>query len=200
MTIRPGSIDHRAKRFLLVLLLSMAPLVTKAECSAMAPALDRLEAMVQAEMTAREALVTIRRHAQDWKNLLLRGSDAQVRQTMLARFESQAASYEVYLGKLRNQLHALGESPRRLDILDQEQIQLFGKYRQALATHGVNTLEASFQVDRAVQGSDIKTLRTLEETIEVLVTNNREQFQTVRQLLKTCPTSSAPSLQKISKT
>jgi hypothetical protein len=189
MTARSGPVVHRAKRFFLVLLLAMTPLVSHAECAAMLPALDRLEAMVQAEMTAREALVTMRRNAQDWKNLLLRGSDAQMRQTMQARFDSQAASYAMQLGSLRKQLQALGETPRRLDILDQEQIQLFGKYRQALATHGVNTLEAAFQADREVQGADVKTLRTLEEAIEALATNNRGQFQTVRQLLKTCPAS-----------
>ena len=66
---------------------------------------------------------------------------------------------------------------------------LSGKYRQALATHGVNTLEASFQADREVQGADVKTLRTLEETIEALATNNRGQFQTVRQLQKICSAS-----------
>jgi hypothetical protein len=173
--------------------MAMPPLVTKAECAATAPALDLLEAMIQSEMTAREALVTMRRHAQDWRNLLLRGSDAQMRQTMQSRFDSQAASYVMQLGNLRKQLHVLGESPRRLDILDQEKIQLFGKYRQALATHGVNTLEASFQADRSVQVADIKTLCTLEETIEVRATNHRGQFQTVRKLLKKCPTSSAPS-------
>lgn len=108
---------------------------------------------------------------------------------MQARFDSQAASYAMQLGRLRKQLQALGESPRQLDILDQEQIQLFGKYRQALATHGVNTLEAAFQADREAQGADVKTLRTLEETIEALATNNRGQFQTVRLLLKTCPAS-----------
>lgn len=189
MTARPAPVVHRAKYFLLVLFLAMTPLVSHAECAAMLPALDRLEAMVQAEMTAREALVTMRRNAQDWKNLLLRGSDAQMRQTMQARFDSQAASYAMQLGRLRKQLQALGESPRQLDILDQEQIQLFGKYRQALATHGVNTLEAAFQADREVQGADVKTLRTLEETIEALATNNRGQFQTVRLLLKTCPAS-----------
>ena len=189
MTARSGSIAHRTKHFWLVLLLAMTPLASQAECAAMAPALDRLEAMVQAEMTAREALVTMRRHAQDWKNLLLRGSDAQMRQTMQSRFDSQAASYAMQLGNLRKQLHALGESPRRIDILDQEQIQLFEKYRQALATHGVNTLEASFQADREVQGADVKTLRTLEETIEALTTKNRGQFQTVRQLQKICSAS-----------
>ena len=172
-----------------MLLLAMAPLVSLAECTFLAHALDRLEAMLQAETTAREALVTMRRNAQDWKNLLLRGSDPQMKKTMQARFDNQAASYAMQLGKLRKQLHALGESPLRLDILDQEQIQLFGKYRQALTTFGVNTLEASFQADREVQGADVKTLRVLEDTIEALATNNRGQFQTVRQLLTTCSAS-----------
>lgn len=189
MTADTGPVVHRAWHFLLVLVFAITPIVSHAECAAMLPALDRLEAMVQAEMTAREALVTMRRNAQDWKNLLLRGSDPQMRQTMQARFDSQAASYALQLGSLRKQLQALGESTRRMDVLDQEQIQLFGKYRQALATNGVNTLEAAFQADREVQGADVKTLRTLEEAIEALATNNRGQFQTVRQLQKTCPGS-----------
>ena len=189
MKLRAGLSLHCAKHFGLVLLLAIVPLLSHAECAAMLPSLDRLEAMVQAEMTAREALVTMRRHAQDWKNLLLRGSDAQLRQTMQARFDSQAASYAMQLENLRKQLQALGESLRRLDILDQEQVQLFGKYRQALATHGVNSLEAAFQADREVQGADVKTLRTLEEAIEALTTNTRGQFQTVRQQMKMCPTS-----------
>lgn len=189
MTAHMGTIPQCAKHFWLVLLLTMTPLVSQAECAVVALALDRLEAMVQAEMTAREALVTMRRNAQDWKNLLLRGSDAQMKQTMQARFDSQAASYAMHLGNLRKQLQALGESPSRLDVLDLERIQLFGKYRQALATHGVNSLEAAFQADREVQGADVKTLRALEEAIDALATKNREQFQTVRQLLKTCPAS-----------
>lgn len=189
MTKRSGPITHQAKHLLLVLVLAITPLVSEAECVVIVPALDRLEAIVQAEMTARQALVTIRRNAQDWKNLLLRGSDAQVKQTMQARFDSQAASYAMQLRNLRKQLHALGESTSRMDILDHEQIQLFSKYRQALAIHGVNSLEAAFQADREVQGADVKTLRTLEEAIEALTTKNREQFQTVRQLLKTCQAS-----------
>ena len=189
MTARSGTIGHRAKHFLLFLLLAIAPLVCHAECADVLPSLDRLEAMVQAEMTAREALVTMRRNAQDWKNLLLRGSDTQMRQTMQARFDSQAASYGMQLRNLRKQLQALGENLRRLDILDQEQIQLFVKYRQALTTHGVNTLEAAFKADHEVQGADVKTLRTLEEAIDALATNNRGQFQTVRQLLTTCSAS-----------
>jgi len=189
-------IVKRMTRYWLILLIAMLPLWSRSECLATLPALDKLEAIVHAEMTARDALVTIRRNAQDWKNLLLRGSDAQMRQMMQSRFDTQATTYEVRLGELRKQMQALGENSQRLDILDSERAQLFGKYRGALSTHGVSTLESAFRADKEAQGADIKTLRTLEETIEFLATKSREQFQTVRKLMQTCDSQQLPRQQK----
>jgi hypothetical protein len=186
----------RMTRYWLIMLMAILPLWSRSECLVTLPALDKLEAIVYAEMTARDALVTIRRNAQDWKNLLLRGSDAQLRQLMQNRFDTQAATYEVRLGELRKQMQALGENSQRLDILDSERAQLFGKYRGALSTHGVNTLEAAFRADKEAQGADIKTLRTLEETIEFLAVKNREQFQIVRQLMQTCNSQQMQRQQK----
>ena len=196
MTPLSFHIVKRMTRYWLILLLAMLPLWSRSECLATLPALDKLEAIVQAEMTARDALVTIRRNAQDWKNLLLRGSDAQMRQMMQSRFDTQAATYEVRLGELRKQMQALGENSQRLDILDAERVQLFGKYRVALSTHGVSTLEAAFRADKEAQGADIKTLRTLEETIEFLAIKSREQFQTVRKLMQSCDSQQLPRQQK----
>ena len=196
MTPLSFHIDKRMTRYWLILLLAMLPLWSRSECLATLPALDKLEAIVHAEMTARDALVTIRRNAQDWKNLLLRGSDAQMRQMMQSRFDTQAATYEVRLGELRKQMQALGENSQRLDILDAERVQLFGKYRVALSTHGVSTLEAAFRADKEAQGADIKTLRTLEETIEFLAIKSREQFQTVRKLMQSCDSQQLPRQQK----
>jgi hypothetical protein len=196
MTPLSFHIVKRMTRYWLILLLAMLPLWSRSECLATLPALDKLEAIVHAEMTARDALVTIRRNAQDWKNLLLRGSDAQMRQMMQSRFDTQAATYEVRLGELRKQMQALGENSQRLDILDAERAQLFGKYRGALSTHGVSTLEAAFRADKEAQGADIKTLRTLEETIEFLAIKSREQFQTVRKLMQSCDSQQLPRQQK----
>jgi hypothetical protein len=193
MTPLSFHIVKRITRYWLILLMAMLPLWSQSECLATLPALDKLEAIVHAEKTARDALVTIRRNAQDWKNLLLRGSDAQMRQS---RFDTQAATYEVRLGELRKQMQALGENSQRLDILDSERAQLFGKYRGALSTHGVSTLEAAFRADKEAQGADIKTLRTLEETIEFLDIKSREQFQTVRKLMQTCDSQNLPRQQK----
>ena len=196
MTPLSFHIVKRMTRYWLILLLAMLPLWSRSECLATLPALDKLETIVQAEMTARDALVTIRRNAQDWKNLLLRGSDTQMRQMMQSRFDTQAATYEVRLGELRKQMQALGENSQRLDILDAERVQLFGKYRVALSTHGVSTLEAAFRADKEAQGADIKTLRTLEETIEFLAIKSREQFQTVRKLMQSCDSQQLPRQQK----
>lgn len=196
MTPLSFHIVKRMTRYWLILLMAMLPLWSRSECLATLPALDKLEAIVHTEMTASDALVTIRRNAQDWKNLLLRGSDAQMRQMMQSRFDTQAATYEVRLGELRKQMQALGENSQRLDILDAERAQLFGKYRGALSTHGVSTLEAAFRADKEAQGADIKTLRTLEETIEFLAIKSREQFQTVRQLMQTCDLQQLPRQQK----
>ena len=196
MTPLSFQIVKRMTRYWLIVLMAMLPLWSRSECLATLPALDKLEAIVHAEMTARDALVTIRRNAQDWKNLLLRGSDAQMRQMMQSRFDTQAATYEVRLGELRKQMQALGENSQRLDILDAERVQLFGKYRGALSTHGVSTLEAAFRADKEAQGADIKTLRTLEETIEFLAIKSREQFQTVRKLMQSCDSQHLPRQQK----
>ena len=196
MTPLSFHIVKRMSRYWLILLMAMLPLWSRSECLATLPALDKLETIVQAEMTARDALVTIRRNAQDWKNLLLRGSDAQMRQMMQSRFDTQAATYEVRLGELRKQMQALGENSQRLDILDAERVQLFGKYRVALSTHGVSTLEAAFRADKEAQGADIKTLRILEETIEFLAIKSREQFQTVRKLMQSCDSQQLPRQQK----
>lgn len=116
MTPLSFNIVKRMTRYWLILLLAMLLLWSRSECLATLPALDKLEAIVHAEMTARDALVTIRRNAQDWKNLLLRGSDAQMRQMMQSRFDTQAATYELRLGELRKQMQALGENSQRLDI------------------------------------------------------------------------------------
>lgn len=176
----------RARSFWLAIVLIFGPLSAHAQCTEWSAAVDRLASMVGAENTARDALATIRRNAQDWKNLLLRGRDVNERQTMQTRFDTQAKTYVAQLSKLRAQMHQLSLALDRLDLLDREQLKLFDKYRAALARHGVDSLEAAAAADREVQGADVVTFRTLEQTIEVLATSNLAQFQTVRQSMRHC--------------
>jgi len=176
----------RTCSFWLAIALALGPLSSHAQCRGLLESIDRLESMVGAENTARDALATIRRNAQDWKNLLLRGRDANERQTMQTRFDTQAKTYVARLSNLRGQMSQLSLALDRLDVLDREQLKLFDKYRAALARHGVDSLESAAAADREVQGADVVTFRTLEQTIEVLSTSNRAQFQTVRQSMRHC--------------
>jgi hypothetical protein len=166
----------------------------QADCSTLMASIDRLQVMASAESTARDALTTMRRNAQDWKNLLLRGRDEKERQTMQTRFDTQASVYGTRLNQLRTQLGQLNWPLDRLDVLQREQAQLFDKYRAALAKHGVASLDAAAAADREVQGADVLTFRTLEQAIELLSAGNREQFQQVRQSATTCQAAlSSPS-------
>jgi methyl-accepting chemotaxis protein len=147
-----------------------------------------VEALAGAESTSRDALIAIRRNAQDWKNLLLRGQDVAERQAMQARFDAQARAYEARLAQLRAQLTPLQLELGRMEALDQERARLFERYRAALARHGVASLEAAAAADREVQGADVATFRTLEQLIEALAARTRAQFQDMRAAIARCGT------------
>lgn len=157
-----------------------------AACADALVSITQVQALVDAQASARDALITIRRNAQDWKNLLLRGSNVADRQTMLERFETQARLYEAELLQLRSQLAPFQTELNRMDVLERERVKLFEQYRAALATHGVETLAAAALADRAVQGADVATFRTLEKTIDALTAMTRVQFQTLTQRVARC--------------
>jgi len=157
-----------------------------AACAEATAGLARVQDLVDAQANARDALITIRRNAQDWKNLLLRGSNAADRQTMQQRFETQASLYEAQLLQLRGRLAPWATELERIDSLERERVKLFERYRSALATYGVQTLEAAALADRAVQGADVATFRTLEQTVDALTTMTRTQLQTLKQSVARC--------------
>ena len=173
----------------LLTLVVLSPLAASASCAGALGATDRLQAAVDAESTARDALVIIRRNAQDWKNLLLRGRDANERQTMQTRFDDQARRYAARLAQLQTQLAALRLEPGRIDTLHQERARLFERYRLALERHGVASLEAAVSADREVQGADVLTFRTLEQLIEALATQSGLRFQDLRAAIAHCTSS-----------
>ena len=63
----------RARSAVLALLLT--PLMAQADCLEARGRLAELQSLVQTRHAAQDALVLVRRSAQDFKNVLLRGSD-----------------------------------------------------------------------------------------------------------------------------
>jgi methyl-accepting chemotaxis protein len=170
----------------LAAVLVAAPLLVTAACPEAQSAADRLQAVVSAESTARDALITIRRAAQDWKNLLLRGRDAAERKVIQERLEAQTRTYEEYLAKLREQLTPLGLELDRIQKLDDERANMFEGYRSALKRHGVESLEAAAAADREVQGSDVATFRALEQLIQTVAEQTRASFKDLRATIDQC--------------
>ena len=173
-------------RFLLLFLL-LAPCLGHANCLGQVKGTTlSLEETVRAHNTAQQALITIRRNAQDWKNLLLRGNVEKDRQILLKRFEEQSANYELQLKKLDTDLSAIGFSKDGLNILNVENKKLNSIYQDALTKYGIDSLDAASKADRFAQGADIKTFRTLEKLDSDLAVLTQEKFKELNASLNSC--------------
>lgn len=162
------------------------PLVGSANCLDAKLSLEKLQSLVETRNTAQEALVMVRRSAQDFKNLLLRGSDPLQAKTLRERFESNAKRYEILLAFLHKQL---SDDPAELvsaEGLLLERTVLFNSYRNALNAHDIQQSDGAREADKSVQGADVKTLRMLERIIEKLNVKSADAFQSLRAIIHRC--------------
>lgn len=94
---------------LLVLLLGVIGLFALSQAYTKSDAaLGRLEALHSAQVAAVTAQVGFKTQVQEWKNVLLRGGNAQDYATHVARFEQREADVRAGLGALQGALTRLG--------------------------------------------------------------------------------------------
>ena len=173
-------------RYLLIVLI-LLPQIALADCWDKAKVMtSQLEETVRAHETTKQALITIRRNAQDWKNLLLRGNVEKDKEVLLKRFEDQKAAYQKELAKLKLELTAINEGLDSLNILEEENQKLFAQYKEAYIKYGVDTMNAASTVDRQVQGGDVRTFRTLEELDMQLSLQVKKRFKELVDTLNLC--------------
>ena len=149
-------------------------------------ATNQLQEVVQTQDEVKQALITIRRSAQDWKNLLLRGSNEKDKELLTKRFNDQKSTYEMDLKRLKIQLSALNIQADTIKILETQKNELFKNYDSALKRHGIDSLEAASKVDRQVQGEDVQTFRTLENLDQDLSTRVKKSFDLLRLEIDKC--------------
>ena len=163
------------------------PCLAHANCwEKIAVTTSQLQELVQTQDTTKQALITIRRSAQDWKNLLLRGSNEKDREILTKRFDDQKSAYEMDLKRLKIQLSALNIQTDTIKILETQKNELFKNYDSALKRHGIDSLEAASKVDRQVQGEDVQTFRTLENLDQDLSTRVKKSFDLLRLEIDKC--------------
>jgi hypothetical protein len=173
-------------RYIIIALL-LFPQIAQANCWERAKvASSQLEEAVRAHETTKQALITIRRNAQDWKNLLLRGNVEKDKEIFLKRFEEQKTAYQKELAKLKSQLIAMNTGMSSINLLEEENKKLFSQYQDAYLKYGVDTLSAGAAADRQAQGGDVRTFRTLEELDAQLAILVKQHFAELKEALNDC--------------
>jgi hypothetical protein len=112
------------------------------------------------------AQIDFKVQVQEWKNILLRGSDQTARAKYMAAFENREAEMEKHLSNLATQADnfKLFEFKNRATTLIEQHRQLAGIYRQALASTPDLMINNVQSIDKMVLGID----RVLEDDISKL--------------------------------
>ena len=122
------------------------------------------------------AQVNFKKQVQEWKNVLLRGSDEMLRVKYFGRFEAREADVLSCLEELHG-LAVLGEDPlSRIDQLIEEMRTLGIAYRDALSVSDV-TLEGSYRIiDQRVRGIDREPTREMDLLVEWISLHSAEMI------------------------
>jgi methyl-accepting chemotaxis protein-1 (serine sensor receptor) len=132
-----------------------------------------LEQYAQAADTARVAQVEFKKQVQEWKDLLLRSSDAAALATHQQAFAAQSDKTTAALQKLRGQLSALGVSLDGVDNALATHESLQTTYLDALKHFDVADPNSPHVVDKLVKGID----RPPTTAIDAIVASVMQQAQ-----------------------
>lgn len=132
-----------------------------------------LEQYAQAADTARVAQVEFKKQVQEWKDLLLRSSDAAALATHQQAFAAQSDKTTAALQKLRGQLSALGASLDGVDNALATHESLQTSYLDALKHFDVADPNSPHVVDKLVKGID----RPPTTAIDAIVASVMQQAQ-----------------------
>lgn len=135
-------------------------------------ALTESEALATDLDRARAAQVALKTQVQEWKNILLRGSDPADMARYRAAFEAEGAAVQQNLAALAAAPGALGDHA----LLLAEHAELMRRYAGALETLVPDDPLSARRVDAAVRGID---RRMLEETDD-LIAHMRERAATIQ--------------------
>jgi hypothetical protein len=141
--------------------------------------LDQAIQLAESAELARTAQMNFKYQVQEWKNILLRGSDQQDYQTYLNQFEQREAKVAEDLGRLNQLLAGIGDQPHQVQVgAIQEHMKTLGiKYREALAAFRPEDKTSTFAVDRQVRGIDREPTARLDELAENLSHRSNEVLQ-----------------------
>ena len=147
------------------LCLALALCAAPAQGASCADRLEELSLAADMALAARDASITSRRQAQDFKNALLRSGTADY-ERMAARLAERGPEYAAQIEGLRA---LAGKSGRHGDVvatLAAEREKMSTRYRAALASLDAGDRASVFRADEMAKGIDVPTFRQLEALVE----------------------------------
>jgi methyl-accepting chemotaxis protein-1 (serine sensor receptor) len=131
-----------------------------------AAALARVEALADAADTARSAQVEFKIQVQEWKNILIRGSDPAAFKKYQEGFEKSAAGTLAELDKLKAALAAQGAATDKVDAAQAALRDLNDRYHAALKTYDGANPDSYKLLDQQVKGMDRAPTKQIDDIVD----------------------------------
>jgi methyl-accepting chemotaxis protein-1 (serine sensor receptor) len=128
-------------------------------------ALSRVEALALAADMARSAQVEFKTQVQEWKNILVRGSDPADFKKYQAGFEKSGAATLAELDKLKAALAGLGASTDAVGQAKSALRELNTRYHAALKTYDGANPESYKLLDQQVKGMDRAPTKQIDDIV-----------------------------------
>ena len=112
------------------------------------------------------AQVHFKKQVQEWKNILLRGSDAELRARYVAQFEQEEGATRAYLERLVGLLQPNPEARAEAEQFLAAHDRLGREYRAALAVYRPEDAAPQLEVDRQVRGIDREPTDLLDRLVD----------------------------------
>jgi methyl-accepting chemotaxis protein len=118
---------------------------------------------------ARAAHVDFQRQVQEWKNVLIRGNDAELYAKHRKAFEDRAQKVQTGLAETEKDMATIGMSTAPVAQLRKDHQEMLSKYLTALKSFDPADAETGKKVDVLVRGVDRATSDNFDKLIESLV-------------------------------
>jgi PAS domain S-box-containing protein len=116
--------------------------------------------------TALTAQVHFKKQVQEWKNILLRGGDTELRARYIEQFEQEEGATRAYLERLVGLLQPNPEARAEAEQFLAAHDRLGREYRAALAVYRPEDAAPQLEVDRQVRGIDREPTDLLDRVVE----------------------------------
>ncbi len=146
---------------------------------------DQGRLLVEAVDQARTAQVYFKKQVQEWKDILLRGSDKAIYERHFTAFQMEIRAVRESMQTLKALMDQLMVSVEPADKFLELHEQLNRRYDEALKTYDPSDPASCFRVDRMVQGIDRDPTDRLDDLVDFIRDKSQEGLRTREAFTKT---------------